>query len=96
VGEFSNNGSDETFSESCDFRPEASRDLRTTPDGRYSGRYYSTWQEQGVSTLADLTIKPKSRNSNLFTLTWQRTPECSFSGEGMLCDDVLIGDYRSV
>jgi hypothetical protein len=57
--------------------------------------YFSTWQENGKPHFAELTISPKPTNSKVFSLFWNGTV-CDFEGEGMLCDDILIGDYHSV
>lgn len=89
IGEFSNNQSrNEIKTESAD--------LIKSADGNYYGEYYSTWQENGESLFANLKISPKEGNNKLFTLNWSRNGEPVFVGEGMLCDDILIGDYQDV
>ena len=95
IGEFSNRASDGIATESCDFREPESKDLRKSIADRFLGKYYSTWQENGAKRIAELTIKPHG-NSRLFDLAWDWTNgEHAFVGEGMLCDDILIGDYQS-
>jgi len=85
IGEFSNNHSTGISTESCELRERK---------GDYLGDYESTWQENGKPILAQLTISPKP--NGLFILEWRKGPMCIFKGEGMLCDDILIGDYHSV
>jgi len=85
VGEWSNSLETQTFSESADLvEPGA---------GTYLGDYASTWQENKNPIFATLTIRRK-RLGPLFTLEWRGTS--NFDGEGMLCDDILIGDYHSL
>jgi hypothetical protein len=46
--------------------------------------------------VAKLKIVEKS--PNIFSLTWEvqnNKPDNKFWGEGMLCDGMLIGDYRN-
>jgi hypothetical protein len=89
IGEFSNHQSDQIFTESADLKPESD-------DGNYKyvGKYFSTWREKGEARYANLTIKP-GRSNKLFILEWIGD-RCNFKGEGMLCDNILIGDYQSV
>jgi hypothetical protein len=92
IGEFSNNksgvgGLPQTSTESCD--------LRGSDTGDYLGEYYSTWQEQGKPQFADLKISHKNGTTRLFSLEWTRSGKPIFKGEGMLCDNVLIGDYQN-
>jgi hypothetical protein len=92
IGEFSNNASKEICTESCDLQPPSLQGANAA----YSGKYYSTWQENGKPCFAELTISPKVGNI-IFTLEWRGMKGTgNFDGEGMLCDDILIGDYRSV
>ena len=99
IGEFSNYESDEKqkiSTESCDLREMESRDLRKSSKDNYVGMYLSTWQEGGTPHFADLTITTKPRNDRLFSLEWRdKRGTLIFEGEGMLCDDILIGDYHS-
>jgi hypothetical protein len=92
LGEFSNDHSDnsqQTSTESSDLQQK-------TGDDRFSGSYHSTWQENQSARFAFLIIFPKLTNNRLFTLEWRDAAgQMIFSGEGMLCDDILIGDYRS-
>jgi hypothetical protein len=86
-GEWSNNDKAEIFSESCDLI-KAGNDI-------YLGEYISTWQENGKPISAKLTITRKQNNSPLFFLKWHGN-KFGFEGEGMLCDDILIGRFHEV
>ena len=93
IGEFSNNGCECNYTESADL------DHRKPEDGKFIGKYFTTWHDESgdrVGALAKLEIKEKSGCTNIFCLTW--TPVSSgqpFWGEGMVCDGMLIGDYRN-
>jgi hypothetical protein len=88
IGEFSNRQSAGIYTESSDLIGN---------DSGYIGKYYSTWQEEGESLFANLEILQKPQcNNKIFTLEWRRGGQLKFEGEGMLCDDILIGDYHSV
>ena len=94
VGEFSNDHSDRVSTESSDLLPGESGDNQ----GAYNGSYHSTWQENGNSFFAHLNISPAVRSKCLFRLEWRdksANGKLLFKGEGMLCDDILIGDYQS-
>jgi hypothetical protein len=91
IGEFSNNQKNSRIS------TESSDLVKSENANRnYIGTYNSTWQENGKPLFADLTISPKIGNNELFTLSWSRNGKPIFKGEGMLCDDILIGDYQNV
>jgi hypothetical protein len=87
IGEFSNDHSDKISTESCDL---------TSGDNssNYLGEYDSTWQEERKPVFANLKISKAERSSRLFHLEWRRSGALVFEGEGMLCDDILIGDYH--
>jgi len=87
VGEWSNNDQNKVFSESCD--------LITAGNDSYVGEYNSTWQEKGEAIFAKLTITRKTNNSPLFSLKWQGKG-FGFEGDGMLCDDVLMGRFQEI
>jgi hypothetical protein len=87
VGEFSNNHpQNETATESADLIEGA--------EEKFVGKYNSTWQENGKAIFANLTISRKPTKSHQYFLEW-KSP-CNFRGEGMLCDDILIGNYWEV
>lgn len=85
VGEWSNSHGTQVFSESAD--------LMEPGADTYLGDYASTWQENKKPIFAILTIRKKGLGP-LFTLEWRGTS--NFDGEGMLCDNILIGDYHSL
>ncbi len=88
IGEFSNNFSTGISTESAD---------STNILGNYLGVYNSTWQEDGNAHFANLTISQKNATGNtIFTLEWRENNNLTFIGEGMLCDNILIGNYQSV
>ena len=91
IGEFSNNFSKRNFTESAD------RTIPNAADGKFDGEYYSTWhddEKEHISVLAKLNITRK--NENIFSLKWEIVNETGkFWGEGMVCDGILIGDYRN-
>lgn len=87
VGEFSHNGSVTNFTESADINDY---------NDAFTGNYYTTWQENKVSHLADLKIEFKLGTSDrIYKLTWTENGNEIFLGEGFLFDDILIGDYRN-
>ena len=86
IGEFSNDHSTGISTESSEL-------FGCKSDG-FVGKYYSTWQEDRVACFADLEIAHKhNTNNKIFTLKW--TGKSGFVGEGMLCDNILIGNYRT-
>ncbi len=86
IGEFSNNKSPGIYTESSD-------SFKST--GNYLGNYNSTWQEDGIPKFAILKISQKPKTNNkIFTLKWSEEGTPIFKGEGMLCDNILIGDYQ--
>ncbi len=103
IGEFSNNHKkcNRNYAESSD---------RIIPDvchGNFVGEYYHTWfddfdpNELGGG-FAKLKIELKSECANIYSLNWwlyekdgKTLGEQIFWGEGMLCDGMLIGDYRN-
>jgi hypothetical protein len=87
IGEFSNDQSTGISTESADLLGINNID--------FIGTYNSTWRENRTPSFAvlEITHKPNT-NNKIFTLQWRGVS--NFDGEGMLCDDILIGDYRSV
>lgn len=103
IGEFSNNHKDckRNYAESAD---------RIIPDvchGNFVGEYYSTWYDdfdpdEPGGGFANLKIELKSGCANIYSLNWclyekdgKTLSKHKFGGEGMLCDGMLIGDYRN-
>ena len=86
LGEFSNNQSIEIYKESADIKGS-----NTSP---YIGNYDSKWFVDGIEYSAALSIKHKtSANKRLFNLEWVGV-NILFIGEGLLIDDLLIGNYH--
>lgn len=96
IGEFSNDHPTITRSHT------ESADRITSGVDPFEGDYFSTWHEQGQAQaeLSKLIIKTKSGCHNLYTVIWEEFPSTNtpikirFKGEAMLCDNILIGNYR--
>ena len=101
VGEFSNNFSKRNCTESADRMPSQPDETGSVDEGKFVGEYFTTWHEEQECVLAKLKIVPKKGCENIFTLTWwpvNKGKEASdpfYWGEGLLCDGILIGDYRN-
>ena len=88
LGEFSNNQSRIIQTESA---------IVTDGSNGFVGNYITTWEEDGEVFRANLSIQIRANTGNrIFTLTWRENDNITFVGEGMLCDDLLLGDYRDV
>ncbi|HZM05014.1 MAG TPA: hypothetical protein VFC44_18590 [Candidatus Saccharimonadales bacterium] len=91
IGEFSNDGgvvteSSDLVNGEIDFHGKS--DLPVT--------FNSTWQENGKPYFATLVVTRKGKLLDLFDLVWTgKYGAGNFKGKGMLCDDILIGDYQS-
>lgn len=61
----------------------------------FAGTYRSYWNETNsmIPVILEIKVKPRTSNS-IYTLTWRENNIIIFWGEGMLCDDILIADYR--
>ena len=86
LGEFSNCFLKGNSTESADL-------IRNVED--FEGEYNSSWQEGGSSLFAKLFIEKKVNCKGIYTLRWERNGTIIFWGEGLICNDVLIGDYRN-
>jgi hypothetical protein len=98
IGEFSNNQSDKISTESSDLRknPIEDSNLIAITDN-YIGDYFTTWQVDNIQHFAELKIRFRINTGNqIYTLTWTEKGISIYIGEGMLCDNILIGDYQSV
>lgn len=92
LGEYSNSLSMHSSTEAADRVAEAPNPADRQLS-RFVADYISVWHESVSSfTHSTLVIRPKSECSGIFTVNW--TGPAKFKGEAMLCDDVLIGDYR--
>ncbi len=95
IGEFSNNLSKRNYTESAVLKS------RNPDDVKFVGDYLSTWyEEKSTVVLSELKIWQKTGHENIFSLTWRNfngktVGGISFWGEGILCDGILIGDYRN-
>ena len=93
VGEFSHNRAVTIFQENAV--------LTTSPpvQGGFPGTYLSTWDELDGNGLvhAVLNIEPVEGSLRLFNLSWndQETRTPMFTGQAMLANGMLIGDYQS-
>ena len=97
IGEWSSHQSNgEVLTESGDLKC-GNLDLSEAAQGKTCSEYQTTWRENGEAAFAKLEI---SRNNLLFTLKWTnitiggQTKQHTFTGEGMLADGIVIGDYR--
>ena len=106
IGEFSNNHETckRNYTESADRFPQNANAPRNADDDKFIGEYFTTWHEENHGEhehgLAKLKISRK--HDGIYSLTWwlvqddgQVADIPSFRGEGMLCDGILIGDYRN-
>lgn len=93
LGEYSNNHKD--CIRSC---VEAANRTSEWPVGsekpgeKFVGEYISTWLEGKKCDKVNLTITRREGSESMFLVRWSE----KFEGQGMLCDDILIGDYRPV
>lgn len=87
TGEFSNNGMLKISSEMAE-------PIEPTTD--FLGKYIATWIEDGRIISSILTIAMKEGAiARLYSLVWRKGSDIIYWGEAMLCDDILIGDYRN-
>ena len=87
TGEYSHNFSKTIETESATAHKKAKN---------FVGDYSSYWSETDWKKpiLLRITIKRNTSNA-IYNVTWSDNGKVIFSGEGMLCDDILIGDYRN-
>lgn len=63
----------------------------------FTGDYHTTWREEtGEGVYAALRIREKEGCEGIFSLEWTAMDRRTllYRGEGMMCGDFLIGDYR--
>jgi len=91
IGEFSSNQDESIYTESAD-----KISTQETSSSNFIGSYLSTWRLNKKATYSTLIIdfKPGSKN-HIYSLSWEDNGKCIYRGEGMLCGDILIGDYRN-
>lgn len=86
LGEFSNN--------EAGVSTESADRIGETDINSFIGEYRASWQEKGKSIYAKLSItSDKSLPKGVFKIEWFVDGNLKFKGEGMLCDDILIGNY---
>ena len=94
IGEYSNNMGDKIYTESCDLMKQDEK----YKNEKFIGEYHSTRDENGKAIFVELKILPKfngkGEKTKMYTLSWEFNDKKYFSGEGMLCDEILIGDYK--
>jgi len=92
LGEYSN---DDSSTPKC--YVEAANRIGVVPDPNSSvaskllGQYNSVWYEENAKYCGNAVLKITLARPGIYTLKWVG-PE-KFIGEGMLCDDILIGNY---
>ena len=86
IGEFSNNLSPKNFTESADL-------IKQDVKG-FEGNYYSSWLDDTDVKSANLFIRIKKGCKDIYTVNW-KAKDIDFFGEGFICDDIFIGDYRN-
>ena len=103
IGEFSNNLDPNISTESADCKKGCEN--KECVDCKWHGTYHTSWQEECDALFAELKIFHKKGSAKLFSLAWCRNnippnnippiqKNLIFVGEGMLCNGMLIGDYR--
>lgn len=89
IGEFSNNVGDSVYTESADLEPQSL-------NSGFIGQYISTWKEDGKAHVSKLKISYRNgNNTSIFELKWIIGDQLQYEGEGMLCDEILVGNYWS-
>jgi hypothetical protein len=102
IGEFSNNDSKRNYTESAVLKPREPDEVQKPNEGKFIGVYFSTWYEEDEHSCVLAELKIEQKYENIFSLTWWRVQDRKtaadpfFLGEGILCDGILIGDYRHV
>lgn len=88
IGEYSEN-----YSKKFPIKTEGA--YRESSDTGFVGIYKTSWHETDEASPVTLKIFHKPGTSNLiYNIEWIENGIITFWGEGMLCDDILIGDYR--
>jgi hypothetical protein len=91
VGEYFNKEMQQRGTESADIVD----DSRPTPNAPYEGKYKSSWWDTDADGSI-LEIKKHSTGFGIYELTWTNNNQNIFEGIGMLCGDMLIGEYHRV
>jgi len=91
LGEYSNAGSTE-----CDV--EAAKRIHTSEETSvepFEGEYTSTWTEGKKVESATLKITRRPNSAGIFSVIWCDGNRELFTGEAMVVDRILIGNYES-
>ena len=91
VGEYFNTGMLERGTESADIDSNS----RQPPHVPLVGKYKSSWWDKDADG-AILEIKRFQTGFEIFELTWTNKNKKIFEGIGMLCGDMLIGEYHQL
>lgn len=96
LGEYSNNKSERCDVEAARRTSEIPVASESTTGLGFIGEYSSVWTEgENVVEFATLEIKKDLKKPETFSLSWKKDRQSRFSGQGMLVDGILIGDYQS-
>lgn len=91
IGEYTHDNNPLIWTESAHMQ-----NIKDNNEAPYIGEYKSTWHEKGNEFyLTTLNIFPnEDPKSKKYILTWEGN-NFYFIGDGMFCDNILIGYYRS-
>jgi len=97
IGEYSNNKSTRCVTEAAN-RIFAVEDAEQITQFSFEASYESVWRESANNGVcSNLKVEGKKGCPGIYSLVWKAlNGKVQFEGEGMLCDDVLIGNYWSV
>lgn len=94
IGEYSNSRTSSCCSEAANRVSEWPSRPDELPGAGFIGKYDTAWREGAGVGKSRLVIEREPNRLGIFKVAW--TTCDTFVGEGMLCDDILIGDYRPV
>ena len=86
LGEFSDNQGDRVYAECADL------EIPGEDEAGFAGSYRSAWRQGKDKHFANLVIKRNTKDKLIYTLTWKEK-SYEYTGHGMLCDGMLIGNY---
>jgi len=100
LGEYSNSDSNckRSYAEAANV---IASDTKASTDSllTFVGSYHTVWHDEPYApcAAARLEITAKQNCTNLFLVSWKDIGSGAvlFTGEAMLCDDILVGDYQS-
>ncbi len=90
-GEYSNNFTTKVYTESATIISDY------TGKNNFVGSYNASWVESNEieSFSACLEINKKENSINIYSLIWKHSENILFTGEAMLSDGMLIGNYQN-